>query len=176
MTVQSERPVTLAQLNACTRDAFTAALGAIFEHSPWVPERTCAARPFASVDALHAALCETLAAANPDEQLALIRAHPELAGKAAIRGELTEASTREQSGAGLDRCTPEEYARLHALNAEYGRRFGFPFILAVSGYGRAGILAELERRLANARDAEFGEALRQIGRIARFRLNDLLGG
>jgi len=167
--------MTLDELNACDRAAFTAALGAIFEHSPWIPERSFAARPFASVDALHAALCATLAAASSTEQLALIRAHPELAGKAAIRGELTEASTREQSGAGLDRCTPEEYARLHALNAEYGARFGFPFILAVRGYDRAGILAEWERRLGNATEAEHVEALRQIERIARFRLNDLLG-
>jgi 2-oxo-4-hydroxy-4-carboxy-5-ureidoimidazoline decarboxylase len=167
--------MTLDQLNACDRAGFTAALGAIFEHSPWIPERTWSARPFASVDVLHAALCATLGAASGAEQLAFIRAHPELAGKAAIRGELTQASNREQSGAGLDRCTPEEYARLHALNAGYGARFGFPFILAVRGYDRAGVLAELERRLGNAREAELAEALRQIERIARFRLGDLLG-
>ena len=166
----------LAELNACTREEFVAALGAIFEHSPWIPERTFAERPFATIDTLHAKLCGTLGAASAAEQLALIRAHPELAGKAAIRGDLTEASAREQSGAGLDRCTPEQYARLQALNDAYGKRFGFPFILAVRGYDRAGILAEWERRLGHAPEVERAEALRQIERIARFRLNDLLGG
>jgi len=168
--------MNLTHLNTLPPPDFTTTLGAIFEHSPWIPERTWPKRPFASIDALHAALCETLAAASTEEQLALIRAHPELAGKAAIRGDLTEASTREQSGAGLDRCTPEEYARLHALNETYAKRFGFPFILAVRGYDRAGILAEWERRLGNAPELERAEALRQIERIARFRLNDLLGG
>ena len=168
--------MNLTHLNTLPPPDFTTTLGPIFEHSPWIPERTWPKRPFASIDALHAALCETLAAASTEEQLALIRAHPELAGKAAIRGDLTEASTREQSGAGLDRCTPEEYARLHALNETYGKRFGFPFILAVRGYDRAGILAEWERRLGNAPELERAEALRQIERIARFRLNDLLGG
>ena len=168
--------MTLEHLNTCRRDDFIAALGSIFEHSPWIPERTVARRPFASVDALHAELCATLAAADDDARLALIRVHPELAGKAAIRGELTEASTREQSGAGLDRCTPAEYERVHALNDAYRARFGFPFVLAVRGHDRASVLAEMERRLRNAREAEIAEATRQVERIARFRLNDLLGG
>jgi 2-oxo-4-hydroxy-4-carboxy-5-ureidoimidazoline decarboxylase len=168
--------MTLDQLNALPRAGFTAALAAVFEHSPWIPERTWNGTRYASVDALHAALCATLAEAGENEQLALIRAHPELAGRAAIRGDLTEASTREQSGAGLDRCSPAEFARLHELNAAYGARFGFPFILAVRGHDRAGILAQWERRLGNAPEAERAEALRQIERIARFRLEDLLGG
>ena len=167
--------MTLDELDALPQGAFTATLGAIFEHSPWIPERTWARRPFASVDALHQALCDTLAAASADEQLALIRAHPELAGKAAIRGELTEASTREQSGAGLDRCSPEEFTQLTALNRAYGAKFGFPFILAVRGHTRSSVLANLAARLELTPDAERAEALRQIGRIARFRLNDLLG-
>ena len=168
--------MTLDELNALPQAAFTAALAAVFEHSPWIPERTWSGTAYASVDELHRALCGTLAESGEAEQLALIRAHPELAGRAAIRGELTEASTREQSGAGLDRCTPEEFARLHALNAAYGARFGFPFILAVRGHDRASILAQWQRRLGNAPEAERAEALRQIERIARFRLEDLLGG
>ena len=168
--------MTLDQLNALSREGFAAALGAIFEHSPWIPERAWTGRPFASVDALHRALCATLAAAGADEQLALIRAHPELAGRAAIRGELTEASTREQSGAGLDRCSPEEYTQLTALNRTYGAKFGFPFIVAVRGHTRSSIIADLAARLERTPEAERAEALRQIERIARFRLNDLLGG
>jgi 2-oxo-4-hydroxy-4-carboxy-5-ureidoimidazoline decarboxylase len=164
----------LHELNSASAGEFTAALAGIFEHSPWVPERTCARRPFGSVAELHEALCATLAQADDAAKLALIRAHPELAGKAAVRRELTEASTREQSGAGLDQCTPEEFARVGELNRAYTARFGFPFILAVRGYDRAGILSQLERRLGNTREAEFAEALRQIERIALFRLNDLL--
>jgi 2-oxo-4-hydroxy-4-carboxy-5-ureidoimidazoline decarboxylase len=167
--------MTLDQLNALPQSGFAAALGAIFEHSPWIPERAWARRPFASVDALHAALCATLAEAAPEDQIALVRAHPELAGKAAVRGELTEASTREKSGAGLDRCSPEEFAQLVALNRAYGARFGFPFILAVRGHTRSSVIANLAARLERAPEAERAEALRQIERIARFRLNDLLG-
>ena len=107
-------------------------------------------------------------------RLALIRAHPELAGKAAIRGELTADSTMEQSGAGLSQCTAEELARLTALNAAYNAKFGFPFILAVKGYDRAGILHEFERRIQRDVDTEFDEALEQIARITRFRLDALL--
>ena len=166
--------MTLAELNALDQAAFTAALGGIFEHSPWIAAATWAARPFASVDALHTAMCATLAAADDDAKLALIRAHPELAGKLAIRGELTEASTREQAGAGLDRCSPEEFARLSDLNARYGARFGFPFILAVRGHTRESIIANMAARIDNDRATEIATALAQIERIARFRLGDLL--
>jgi 2-oxo-4-hydroxy-4-carboxy-5-ureidoimidazoline decarboxylase len=166
--------MTLDQLNAYDQAAFVAALGGIFEHSPWVPERAWAQRPFAGVDALHAAMCRTVADAGLDLQLALIRAHPQLAGKAAIRGELTEASTREQQGAGLDQCSPAEYAQLTALNDTYQQRFGFPFILAVRGHTRQSIIANMAARLDNGRDAEIDEALRQIGRIAGLRLADMV--
>ena len=168
--------MTLDQLNALPQGEFAAALGAIFEHSPWIPERTWARRPFDGVDALHAALCATLAASSADEQLALIRAHPELAGRAAIRGELTEASAREQAGVGLDRCSPEEYTQLTALNRAYGAKFGFPFIVAVRGHTRSSIIANLAARLERTPEAERAEALRQVERIARFRLSDLMGG
>lgn len=166
--------IALADLNARPASEFVAALAGIFEHSPWVAERVAAARPFASRLHLHAAMCEAVAHAREDEQLALIRAHPELAGRSAARGELTAASTREQKGAGLADCTPEQLVRVRELNAEYARCFGFPFVLAVKGHDTASILRELERRVRNAPDAERAVALAQIGRIAGFRLADLL--
>ncbi len=165
---------TLAQLNALGDDAFVDALGAIFEHSPWVAEQVAPQRPFASVHGLHAAMCAAVAAAGEDAQLRLIRAHPQLASKAAIRGELTAASNREQGGAGLLDCSPEEFAQLHELNARYLQRFGFPFILAVRGHTRTSILGNLASRIDNARSDEQAEALRQIERIARLRLDDLI--
>lgn len=167
--------MTLAELNRLDIEAFTATLGGIFEHSPWIARGAHAAAPFATVDALHTALCAVLAAADEDARLGLIRAHPELAGKAAIRGELTAESSGEQRGAGLDQCSPEEYAELQQLNAAYGQRFGFPFILAVKGHNRASVIANFRTRSANERSAEIAECLRQIERIARFRLDALLG-
>ena len=166
--------MTLDELNRCTDEPFRAALGGIFEHSPWVAERVVAQRPFASVEALHAAMCAAVAGAGETLQMALIRAHPQLAGKAAIRGELTAASTSEQRGAGLDQCSPEEFAEITRLNADYEARFGFPFILAVKGHTRTSIIANMRARLGHAREAEIAEALAQIERIARFRLDALL--
>jgi len=168
--------MTLDELNATDRAAFVAALGGIFEHSPWVAARAFAARPFDSVDALHRAMVGAMHAASRDEQLALIRAHPELAGRAMVRRELTADSTSEQSGAGLTRCSPEELARLIDLNARYHAKFGFPFILAVKGWDRAGVIAELARRIECDPAAEFAEALAQIARIAGLRLAEKLPG
>ncbi len=168
--------MTLDHLNALSQTDFTAALAGIFEHSPWIPEATWPRRPFATVADLHAALCATLAAADSDAKLALIRAHPELAGKLAIRGELTDASLREQSGAGLDQCSPDEFAQLTELNTAYNARFGFPFILAVRGHTRESIIANMAARVDNEREVEIATALAQIERIAGFRLRDLLGG
>jgi len=164
----------LDHLNSLSQADFTTALGGIFEHSPWIPEATWARRPFASVDELHAQMCATLAAADLDAKLALIRAHPELAGKLAIRGELTDASLREQAGAGLNLCSPEEFARLTELNTAYNKRFGFPFILAVRGHTRDSIIANMAARVANEREVEINTALAQIERIAGFRLRDLV--
>ena len=164
----------LSELNQLDRPQFTAVLGGIFEHSPWIADASWQARPFESVEALHAAMCRCLADSDEAAKLALIRAHPELAGKAAIRGELTAESASEQRGAGLDACSPQEYAELTALNRSYGERFGFPFILAVRGYDRAGIIGNLRSRIANNRETEMAEALRQIERIAGFRLADLI--
>jgi len=166
--------MTLEQLNALTQDEFTEALGGIFEHSPWVAARSWPRRPFASVADLHAAMCASVAASDEASKLALIRAHPQLAGKAAVRGELSEASASEQSGAGLDRCSPEEFARLTELNRDYEQRFGFPFILAVRGKTRQGIIDNLSARLGNTHEQEVAEALRQIERIAQFRLIDAI--
>ncbi|MGH8856038.1 MAG: 2-oxo-4-hydroxy-4-carboxy-5-ureidoimidazoline decarboxylase, partial [Telluria sp.] len=119
---------TLPDLNTCALDAFVAALRGIYEHSPWIAERAAARRPFGSVAALKQALQAVVTEAAQDEQLSLLRAHPELAGKAVIAGELTPESTGEQAASGLDRCSPDEYAALHALNAAYIDKFGFPFI------------------------------------------------
>ncbi|MEA3066078.1 MAG: 2-oxo-4-hydroxy-4-carboxy-5-ureidoimidazoline decarboxylase [Sphingomonadales bacterium] len=141
---------------------------ALFEHSPWV-ERRADARP-ASGDR-HSDLMAVVRNATPEEQLALIRAHPELAGKAAVA--LTEASAAEQAGAGLDRLTQAEFDRFHALNAAYREKFGFPFIICVRLTDKAGILAAMERRLANDRDTEIANALGQIGEIVRLRLKDM---
>jgi 2-oxo-4-hydroxy-4-carboxy-5-ureidoimidazoline decarboxylase len=143
---------------------------ALFEHSPWVEARADA-RP--SSGDRHADLMAVMYDATPEEQLDLIRAHPELAGKAAVDGTLTEASAAEQASAGLDRLTQAEYDRFHALNAAWRARFGFPFIICVRLTNKAGILAAMERRLGNDRDAEIAEALRQIGEIVRLRLETI---
>jgi 2-oxo-4-hydroxy-4-carboxy-5-ureidoimidazoline decarboxylase len=166
--------MTLDELNTLDQSAFVALLGGVFEHSPWVADETWPLRPFASIDALHAAMCKAVVDAGEEAQLALLRAHPQLAGKAALRGELTADSTREQQGAGLDQCSPDEYARLHELNDAYDQRFGFPFILAVRGHDRASILAAMATRGENPREEEFAEALHQVERIALLRLQALL--
>jgi 2-oxo-4-hydroxy-4-carboxy-5-ureidoimidazoline decarboxylase len=165
---------TLDQLNTMPADTFVTVLAGIFEHSPWVPERAAQQRPFKDIDALHRAMSQIVEEAGEDRQLALINAHPELAGKAAVRGELTAESTREQSGAGLNLCTQEEFDRLQSLNAQYREKFGFPFILAVRGYDRHGIIANFEARVNNSRADELRASLDQIYRIARFRLDDLI--
>ena len=166
--------MTLDGINGFDKGTFVAAFGDVFEHSPWVAERAYARAPFASGDDLHDAMCQAMRAAGTAEQLALIRAHPQLAGKAAIRGELTEASNREQRGAGLDQCSPEEFADLTALNTAYDEKFGFPFIIAVKGLTKDDILAAFETRIANARDQEFDTACQQVEKIARLRLEALL--
>lgn len=140
---------------------------ALFEHSPWIEARADA-RP--SSGDRWTDLMAVVRDATPEERLALIRAHPELAGKAAIDRTLTEASAAEQASAGLDRLTPEEFARFHDLNAAYRARFGFPFIICVRKTDKAGILAAMERRLRHDRDAEIATAIDEIGEIVRLRL------
>jgi N-carbamoyl-L-amino-acid hydrolase len=171
---------TLQELNSCDRATFVEFLRGIYEHSPWIPERAASRRPFANGTALKLALQDAVSTASLDEQLGLIRAHPELAGKAAIAGELTAESTQEQARSGLNLCSADEYLTLHRLNADYNAKFGFPFILAVkgpdgNGLTRQSIIATFARRLRNRREDEIAECLRQIKRIAELRLNDLLG-
>ena len=170
----------LDQLNAASTADFVALLDGTYEHSPWIAERAAAARPFATPAALKVALARVVREASVDEQLGLIRAHPELAGKAAVAGELTAESTNEQQKAGLTACTPAEFAKLQQLNADYNTRFGWPFILAVrgprgTGFTRQEIIATFERRLRAHPDVERAECLRQIHRIAEIRLNDKFG-
>ena len=171
---------TLSELNSCDVATFTDRLRGIYEHSPWIPERAAAHRPFASETALKLALQDVVTCATLDEQLGLIREHPELAGKAAVAGQLTMESTSEQAASGLHLCSAEEFATLHQLNADYNTKFGFPFILAVKGptgkgLTRRQVIGAFARRLKNQRADEIAECLRQIKRIAEIRLNDLLG-
>jgi allantoate deiminase/N-carbamoyl-L-amino-acid hydrolase len=166
--------ITLETLNQLPAPEFVGALSTVFEHSPWVPQRVAGARPFASGIALHQALCAAVTNADEAQQLALIRAHPQLAGRAAIRGDLTPASTREQQGAGLSACTREQFDRLHSLNAAYNGRFGFPFVLAVKGHTPDSVIAAMAERVTHGADEERSVALREIFRIALFRLTDLV--
>ena len=166
--------ISLQQLNSFPAPQFVAALSGVFERTPWIAERVAAARPFRSHLHLHQAMCAAVEQASIDEQLALIRAHPELSGRTRMCGELTPESAREQQCAGLAACTPEEFTRLQQLNAAYTQRFGFPFVLAIKGHDRASVIAALERRVGNTVEHERAVALREIGRIAAFRLAELV--
>lgn len=170
-------PLTLAQLNAANPASFTQLLHGIYEHSPWIAGRTWAKQPFQTLAQLKYALAETVRTASSTEQIELIRAHPELAGKAAIAGQLTAESTQEQNQAGLTHCSAQEFERLQQLNTDYKQRFGWPFILAVRGprgrgLSRTEIIDTFARRLRNTPEFERAECLRQIHRIAEIRLND----
>ncbi len=165
---------TAAALSAMSRDAFTETLAGVFEHSPWVAEGAWSARPFHDLDQLHGALVAVVRHAGRERRLALIRAHPELAGKAAASGAMTRDSTLEQASAGLDRCAPEELAALRQGNRAYLDRFGFPFVMAVKGRTRTAILQALAQRLDNSPQAEFDRCLDEIAKIARLRLADLV--
>ncbi|WP_095068159.1 2-oxo-4-hydroxy-4-carboxy-5-ureidoimidazoline decarboxylase [Pseudomonas sp. Irchel 3A18] len=159
--------------SSLSREAFIAAFADIYEHSPWVAEKAydLGMNPeLDQVENLHARMSEILLNADHERQLALINAHPDLAGKAAIQGELTEASTREQAGAGIHQCTAEEFQRFTELNHAYKARFGFPFIMAVKGSDRHKILAAFEQRIHHSAEAEFACALAEINKIALFRL------
>jgi len=166
--------LTLPDVNRMSAEEFRRALGGVFEHSPWIAERARAARPFASVAALHAAMTRVVRDATRDEQLALLRAHPDLAGRAARAGDLSAASLAEQSSAGLDRLSDEEHARFGRLNAGYREKFGFPFIIAVRKQDKKAILAAFERRLGNTVAEEIEAALAQVFDITRLRLDALV--
>ncbi len=168
------RVPSLAEINSLNRAAFTSALGHLFEHSPWVADETWPWRPFRDAAHLHAALCATMRAESQKKQLALIRAHPDLAGRLAQQNKLTAESTREQASAGLTRLTDEELAVFQTNNAAYLARFGFPFIICARLNNRATILAAMQSRLGNSSEAEFQTALGEVEKIALLRLNDLL--
>lgn len=159
------------------RDSFIATYGGVFEHSPFIAERAIDAgliREPLTARGVHDALVEKFRAATAAERLGVLRAHPDLAGKLAIAGGLTEDSKKEQAGAGLDRLTPEEHARFTALNTAYMEKFGFPFIIAVRGLNRHDILAAFEKRVHNSVAEEFETAAAQVEKIARLRLEALL--
>lgn len=166
----AQPPFTLAAINAMDRPGFVAAFGAIFEHSPWVAEAAWASRPFASIDAMHEAMVAAVRGSDEAKLIALLCAHPELAGREAKRGELTQASDVEQASAGLTRLTAEEVRQIDVLNRAYRERHGFPFIACVRHYTKAGIYAELARRAARDTASEREEALAQISFITRGRL------
>ena len=172
--------LTLDQLNQAPLDEASAWLSGLYEHSPWIGRAALAQRPFTSLAQLKFAMVSVLQAAGVEPQLALIRAHPELAGKAMVDNSLTAESTNEQSKAGLTHCTPDEFQTIQQLNADYNARFGFPFILAVrgprgTGLKKAEIISTFERRLQGHPDFERQECIRNIHRIAEIRLNDLFG-
>jgi OHCU decarboxylase len=161
--------MTLQEINALTRDDFVKALGWVFEDSPWVAEAAWNLRPFASHGELHSAMRQQVENAKADRQLALLRAHPDLGN----RVQMSEASTREQAGAGLNELAQEEHTSLLALNREYRERFGFPFLFAVKGSGNRDIIEALRRRIGATPEHELHEALEQVYRIAWFRLEEL---
>jgi 2-oxo-4-hydroxy-4-carboxy-5-ureidoimidazoline decarboxylase len=163
--------VSLEELNGATRAAFIGALGDIFEHSPWVAEAAASERPFPTLAALCERLGGALLGAGTDQQLAVIKAHPDLAGKAARAGTLTAESTAEQASAGLDRLSDEDYATFHRLNEAYKQKFGFPFIICVRRHTRDSILDQLERRRSHDIEAERETSLREILRIVALRLD-----
>ena len=164
----------LNHINSLDRPAFVAALGHLFEHSPWVAEETWSRRPFASAEALHAALCATMRTASRERQLALIRAHPDLAGRLAQQKKLTAESTREQASAGLDALTDAELAEFTRQNDAYQAKFGFPFIICARLNAKSAILTAMPARGGNPPDTEFATALGEIEKIARLRLDDAL--
>ncbi|HEV7300997.1 MAG TPA: 2-oxo-4-hydroxy-4-carboxy-5-ureidoimidazoline decarboxylase [Tepidisphaeraceae bacterium] len=165
---------SLANLNAATTSDFIAVCGPLFEHSPWIAQRTAGQRPFVSIDALHAALVATMYAASVDEQIALIAAHPDLVGRLAREGQLTRESTGEQAAAGLTQLNDDEIAAFDRYNTAYRETFGFPFVICARENKKAAILAAFPQRLAKDRAQEIQTALAEIAKIARLRLADKL--
>lgn len=166
------KSVPLSILNESDRDAFVAICGPLFEHSPWIAERTWPRRPFATLDALHRALCDTVHAASVDEQVNLIASHPDLVGRLAREGRLTRESTAEQSAAGLTALSEDEVVAFDHYNGAYRKRFGFPFVICARENKKDAIVAAFPARLANTREQEIATALGEIAKIARLRLLD----
>ncbi|PLS81257.1 MAG: OHCU decarboxylase [Chloroflexi bacterium] len=162
----------IEQINTFDQTTFVRHLGFVFEKTPWIAAEAWRARPFRSTADLHRALCAVLEAASEEQKIALIRAHPDLAGKAAIAGDLTAESTREQASAALNRLSPDEFATFTRLNDAYRSKFGFPFVICVREHTKASILAAFVDRLEHARAAEVETAVGEIAKIARLRLHD----
>lgn len=161
---------SIAQLNQMSQEAFVEALGAVFEETPAIARKAWGDQPFWNVADLHQKLVQVVDAMSADEQLALIKAHPDLGSRA----RMAEASVQEQAGVGLDRLSPEEYQRFQSLNQAYQTKFGFPFIIAVKNHTKASILTAFEQRLQNSAEAEKQQALSEIAQIARFRLEGMV--
>jgi 2-oxo-4-hydroxy-4-carboxy-5-ureidoimidazoline decarboxylase len=166
--------ITVDQVNRLSKHEFVGRFGRLYEHSPWVAEEAWKAWPFGSLADLHGAMAEAVEEAPEEIKIDLILAHPDLAGKAALAGELTPESTREQASAGLDRLSPEEFEAFTRANREYREKFGFPLIFAVREYTKESILEGAAQRLENTRSEEIGAALAEISKIVRLRLRDLV--
>ena len=166
--------MNLETINQSSEIEFVETLGSIFEHSPWVAEAVYRELPFASTESLHSAMVAAMRSASEASQLALLRAHPELAGKEANKGTLTAESTREQAGAGLDQCSADELRQIQQLNREYRERFEFPFIIAVTGLNKHQVIAAMQHRIGNAPNTEFDAALAQVEKIAKIRIDALI--
>jgi 2-oxo-4-hydroxy-4-carboxy-5-ureidoimidazoline decarboxylase len=166
--------MTLAQLNSLSREEFVRNVGPVFEHSPWIAEAAWAGRPFATVEQLHGALCQTVRKSSESQKLALIRAHPDLVGRAALAGTLTRESIGEQASAGLSQLTAAETAAFQKYNAAYREKFGFPFVICARLNRKEAILAGFEARLHSSPEQEVAAALAEIFKIAELRLRDLI--
>lgn len=168
------KKITVAEVNDLSQREFVKRFGPLYEHSPWVAEEAWKARPFGSLDDLHEAMVRVVNTASEDRKIKLIRAHPDLAGRAAMAGELTLESTREQASAGLDRLTGEEYEVFTKINREYREKFGLPMVIAVREHTKESILKSAEARLHNSEEKEVAVALGEISKIARLRLGGLV--
>ena len=166
--------MTIQEVNSLSQEQFAGRLGFLFEGSPWIAEQAWHARPFDSLDGLHRALCRVMYEATGEQQVSLIRAHPDLVGRAALSGSLTPESSREQAAAGLDRLTAEEVATFGRLNREYKERFGFPFVICARENKKDGILAGFAARLDNTREQEIEVAVGEICKICHYRLLDVV--
>jgi OHCU decarboxylase len=167
------------EFNSMDRDAFLEAFADVYEHSSWVAEQSFDHLPFiksCKFETLTPLMASIVDGASDEVKLALLRAHPDLAGRLALRGELTQESRNEQTAAGLDQCTPEELEKFQRLNGAYKKKFGFPFIVTVSGMARQQILASFEKRVGNSIETEFATALREVHKIAGIRLAKIFGG
>lgn len=170
----SEKRYTIGEINQLSLEDFTRVVGPVFENSPWIAQQTSSVRPFANPDALYRALCATVSNAHESRKIDLIRAHPDLVGRAALAGALTNESAKEQASAGLDRLTTDEIVLFQKYNSEYRTTFGFPFVICARLNKKEAILAGFEKRLKNSREQEIQTALQEIFKIAELRLRDLI--